>query len=138
MRLFEKLSNAMDLVNDLFTLSIFLNAGYCLMVNVIIIYSIIHSKESGDSNFIRNFQIFSIEPLLGALASLAVPIYYSVNCVNETKVTSNLVNELMIEYQDDPLVDTIKIFSRQISQRERKIACAFAKIDWTLFFSVSF
>jgi hypothetical protein len=50
------------------------------------------------------------------------------------KVTSN---ELMIEYQDDPLMDTIKTFSGQISQRERKIACA-SKVDWMLFFSVSF
>jgi hypothetical protein len=154
LRLFNELSDGLDLTNQIFTFSVnfikifvitfidwfefqfILYSGTCLMTNVIIYYSFIQDFIK-NGNRLLIIQVINSFPFIIYAVSIEVyTIKSAVECVNQIKATAVLVNKMETLYYDSDFIDILNIFARQISNRKRTITSVFFEIDWTLLYSV--
>ncbi len=116
---------------------IILYSGYCLLSNVLMLYSVLYITSRFRSELSTTFFLYVVAFECCVMLIFITPIYYSVKCVDEMKKTSTLVNEMLDLYEDEKIFKTIVTFSRKILHRDRVISSIFFDVDWKLLFTVN-
>jgi hypothetical protein len=106
-------------------------------MNVMVFYTILHNVVQDQTVSMTAFLMYAFGCVFCTMLIFITPIYCSVKCVNEMRMTSTLVNEMLDFYEDEKLLKTIVIFSQKLLSRDRVISTIFFNIDWKLLFSVN-
>jgi hypothetical protein len=125
-------------MSRLFTIKfpqIILYTGYCLITNVLLFYSDLYIIAK--HQLTTTYLLYTIAFEFCLMLIFITPIYYSVKCVDEIKMSSTLVNEMLDLYEDEKIYKSIVTFSRKILHRDRVISTIFFDVDWKLLFTVN-